>query len=533
MALPAYGIFEGGGAKGLAHIAGAAAAERNGLQFIGVAGASAGALVATLLAVGFKASELFDPNNPVANLLSRHQVSPLSLIGLEKWQSFEKARLQFEWAFSKKGLYFGAAMAALALGTRASIVAREVRRDGGFFSTEAIREQLNHFLRVKLQQHHANAARRVVVPDRVRFCDMSPSIVPECCTLKVVVTDITNRKMVIFDDSDEYREVEVAEAVVASISIPFVFKPARVKSYKNQMDTIYADGGMVSNLPIWVFAEEKLNYERTQMPKSKVPILAFSLIEPNEIQCDKSVSPSPFGYFSDIARSAIFGGQEVSKLFVNDLITVPMPIGLRTTQFDFSMRTAVDEYQRAYATAALSLGTAIRVKPNLARKELGKFHDEVNLLIKNTYPHVVQKILRVCIIGKFGASSFRVIQSFNMDDDADDRLVFGSSASGAPVAFRRRAPAFLDLSPQKGAAAWGYMTKYERAMLRGTLRSAISFPIFRDETAWAEPDASLRPEPVGVVSVDSDEDLEPVYKDNALLQSVVIATLPLSALLTS
>ena len=30
MPSPTYGIFEGGGAKGLAHIAGAAAAERNG-----------------------------------------------------------------------------------------------------------------------------------------------------------------------------------------------------------------------------------------------------------------------------------------------------------------------------------------------------------------------------------------------------------------------------------------------------------------------------------------------------------------------
>jgi hypothetical protein len=338
--------------------------------------------------------------------------------------------------------------------------------------------------------------------------------------------------MVIFDDSDEYREVEVAEAVAASISIPFVFKPARVLSYKKQPHAIYADGGMVSNLPIWVFAEEKLNYERTQMPKSKVPILAFSLVDAGEPQMDASVSSRPLDYFSNVARSAVFGGQEVSKLFVNDLIPVPMPIGLRTTQFDFSMRTAVDEYQRAYATAALVLATAIRVKPNLARRELGKFHHEVRLLIHSAHPEIVKKPLRVCIICKFGASSFRVMQSFNMDDDADDRLVFGNAVTGAPVAFRRRSPAFLDLSPGKRSAAQGFMTKYERALLRGSLRSAISFPIFRDDAAWEIADASQRPEPIGVVSVDSDEDLEPIYADKELLQSVAIASLPLSALLT-
>ncbi|MGB0671337.1 MAG: patatin-like phospholipase family protein, partial [Rhodospirillales bacterium] len=52
---PVFGIFEGGGAKGIGHVAAAAAAEKSRLEFIGVAGASAGALVASLLAVGYKA----------------------------------------------------------------------------------------------------------------------------------------------------------------------------------------------------------------------------------------------------------------------------------------------------------------------------------------------------------------------------------------------------------------------------------------------------------------------------------------------
>ena len=47
-AKPVYGIFEGGGAKGIGHIAGLKAAEILNLEFIGVAGASAGALIAAL-----------------------------------------------------------------------------------------------------------------------------------------------------------------------------------------------------------------------------------------------------------------------------------------------------------------------------------------------------------------------------------------------------------------------------------------------------------------------------------------------------
>lgn len=530
MPSPTYGIFEGGGAKGLAHIAGAAAAERNGIQFIGVAGASAGALVASLLAVGYKAVELFDPNNPAANLLGRHQITPLSLLDLERWKSFEKARAQAGRAAT--AVKWGGGVAAWLFAKKATDVAREIERDGGYFGTELIREQLNYFLRTKLTQHHADAARDVEVPERVRFCDMSPSIAPECCSLKVIVTDVTNRRMIVFDNSDEYQNVEVAEAVAASISIPFVFKPARIPSYDEQPDALYADGGMVSNLPIWVFAEEKLNYERSQMPKSRVPVLAFSLVEPELQPTNAPMTAGAFTYLSNVARSAIFGGQAVATRFVADLVPVPMPIGLETTQFDFAIRTAIDEYHRAYAKAAKILGMEIWVRPEEAKKILKTFYDEVANTISNGQSRAAIKHLRVCIIEKFGASSFRVVQSYNTENDADDRLVFSNAASGAPDAFKGRAPAFLNLTSPWASGGLANMTKYEFALIRKGLHSAICFPIFADVSAWQETDPRSRPEPVGVVSIDSDEDLEPIYEDRALLRSLAMLTLPLSAVLT-
>jgi NTE family protein len=56
-----FGIFEGGGAKGLAHVGTIAAAQELGFQFVGVAGASTGAMVASLIAVGHSAKALYDP----------------------------------------------------------------------------------------------------------------------------------------------------------------------------------------------------------------------------------------------------------------------------------------------------------------------------------------------------------------------------------------------------------------------------------------------------------------------------------------
>ena len=53
-----YGVFEGGGVRGTALVGGVAAAEEHGITFRAVAGTSAGAIVASLVAVGYNASEM-------------------------------------------------------------------------------------------------------------------------------------------------------------------------------------------------------------------------------------------------------------------------------------------------------------------------------------------------------------------------------------------------------------------------------------------------------------------------------------------
>ena len=51
-------VFEGGGVKGIGLVGAVAVAEERGYQWVNVAGASAGAIVAALLAAGYSAAEL-------------------------------------------------------------------------------------------------------------------------------------------------------------------------------------------------------------------------------------------------------------------------------------------------------------------------------------------------------------------------------------------------------------------------------------------------------------------------------------------
>ncbi len=528
MATPVYGIFEGGGAKGLGHIAGVKAAEKNDLEFIGVAGASAGALIAALIAVGYRADTLFDPDNPTANLLTRNGISPLGLLGEKEWAGFEIATRKA--AGTAKAAAIGGAALAWLWSRKAVGLALTVKSTAGYFSTDRVRRELNGLLRAKLQQHHAEAGRATVVPERICFRDIDPAMVPECCSLKVIVTDITNQRMVVFGGSPESAGVEVAEAVAASISIPLVFKPARIPSYMAGGDALYADGGLVSNLPVWVFAEEKLNFERAYFPNDKIPVLAFTLMDNGQTP---ATAPrlGDVSYWSAVGRAAIFGGQTVAQRFAADLRPVEMPIGLGVTEFNFTLKRALDGYFEAYAAAARVIRREMRLRPAEIARNLQDFHGRATTLMAAPPFAIATASARVSLIQPFGATSFRVTHAYNMTHDADDRLVFSRLVVGAPAAFGGREPAFIDFAAMHSAGAPANMTKYEYALLRRGLISAICIPIFQDATTWEEPDPRRRPPPLGVVSIDSDQDLGPIFADKTALQVLATNSLALSAAL--
>jgi NTE family protein len=508
-AKPVYGIFEGGGAKGIGHIAGLKAAEITSLEFIGVAGASAGALIAALVAIGYKADELFDPNAPLNNILSRNGISPISLLGEREWALFEKARIRA--GSAAKWAVFGGFCAAWIASRSAVRVAREINSTGGFFSTGKVRETLNAFLRDKLLLHHADEGRDIEVPERVRFRDMDPVAVKKCCSLKVIVTDITNRRMVVFSNAPEFA--------------------ARIPSYLAGGDALYADGGLVSNLPVWVFADEKLNYERQILPLGKVPVVAFTL---GELAQEPPTVPQPGSpsYWASLARSAIFGGQTLGQLLAADLKQLQMPIRLGVTEFGFTTARVRDGYNDAHKQALLKLRQQMEKLPALRSQLLREYHEGAATLLEPLVPPESIRNLRVSLIRPLdGTRSFRVENSFNMDNDADDRLVFSRLALGAPEAFNKKAPTYIDFADVWSRGIPQNMTKYEFALLRKTLNSAICLPIFLSARDWSRAASKDRASPLGVVSIDSDGPLIQAFHNRAVMQALATRSLALAVAL--
>jgi hypothetical protein len=113
------------------------------------------------------------------------------------------------------------------------------------------------------------------------------------------------------------------------------------------------------------------------------------------------------------------------------------------------------------------------------------------------------------------------MESVGMEGDADDRLLLDRRGRGAAQAFREKGLRIFDMSQSSRSDSDEFMTKYERALLRSSAKTALCVPIFSDQDAWGMEDEQARPEPSGIVSIDSDEDLFREFEDPDVTDALV------------
>jgi NTE family protein len=195
-------VFEGGGVKGIGLVGAVSVVEEAGFQFVNLAGTSAGAIVAALLAAGYTAAEL------------KAMLLDLDFHTLEDPTIEQRIPLAGSLISEivKLGLYKGDAFLAL--------------------------------MRQWLAAKNKYTFKDLLMPDakdaRYRF------------KLRVVATDLNRRQMLVLpQDIQEYgmppEDLEIALAVRMSMSIPLFFAPVKL----NGSDIV--DGGLVSNFPVDLF----------------------------------------------------------------------------------------------------------------------------------------------------------------------------------------------------------------------------------------------------------------------------------------
>lgn len=506
----AYAIFEGGGARGVTHIGAAKALERERIELIGVAGASAGAIIAALLAAGYRADELFDPIAGT-DVLQKRQKTPIDLLGGPAWSGYTSLRMRAV-AFNAAGLgalsmlgLVALVLAIMVLGKWAVAVlallilmmggalwpwlrqlAWPLLRQLGLFGTGAMADELNALLREKLAEHYrANGDIGRTPPDVVTFRDLDPvdGGVGQCRRLKIVVSDIGNGTVRIFDRTTP--GVSVADAVAASASIPLFFAPPRLRGGP---DGVFADGGLVSNLPVWVFAGDRKRQERDL--EQRIPVLAFKLIDTAAAAAAKAGGAARLiAHAGRVVRTGIFGSQSVISDVLPDVLVIGLPSRLTTFQFDMTRELATGAYHDGYVAAATTLG-----RRRIEQEWLGLLLDDIRSGVLDQLPADVRKPgtkVRVSLLDpdrRFvqQVESFRVIASAGMENDADQRLEIDSRSRGAPTAWSERRPVYVE-DLLSGPAKGRHMTRAEDALIWPKLKSLIAAPIFdRQQLAGSE-----------------------------------------------
>lgn len=204
-------VCEGGGVKLGGLVGGIKALEDEGFEFVTMAGASAGAIVTSFKAAGYSALEL---EQLVLDLNFKDFLDGSKWLTLYNW-------------FVNQGIYKG--------------------------------DAFYNFMKTKLAEKNVHTFKDLIVYKENGYAETDYKY---RWKLKVIATDIRRNEMVVFpDDAEKYGqnpdELEVAQAVRASMSLPYFFRPIKM------WDTWFIDGGATSNFPIWIFdANNSTNIRR-------------------------------------------------------------------------------------------------------------------------------------------------------------------------------------------------------------------------------------------------------------------------------
>lgn len=356
-----YAVFEGGGVKGIGHVGALAALgwKQPHVVIKGYAGASAGAIVAALAAAGYQAA---GPDENAAagdgtmkailekmdfeDLLKDEGLSEVPLQSIETLKNRveelykelrgDAERIEESGAIKKvvRWNLLGRKLSRLLKKNQdlRSVFAR-IEMHKGIYGTRKFRDWIDGLLRAKPHLQDKDG--------KVTFGSLQKGT--GGTILKVVVTDIAGRTIRTYGPgADETPSDEVADAVVASMSIPLFFRP-----FPFGPNNFYVDGGLLSNFPAWLFDSDP-----------RLPILGVRLVTP---------APNPptdisgtKAYLESLAETTLSGAGFLQFRRIEQFVgvKVEMPRELKAWHFRLSreMKDSLFERGRKGVSDLLNIG---------------------------------------------------------------------------------------------------------------------------------------------------------------------------------
>ncbi len=258
-------VLEGGGVLGLGHVGAVSVLEESGYSFARIAGTSAGSIVGAFVAAGMSAARMTE----IMQTLDYRRFTDRSLLDR---------------------VPVGGPILSLLL-------------DNGVYEGDAVREWVGNVL---TDECGVETFGDLLIEDR------GTSLSPEQqYKLVVTATDVSRGQLVRFPW--DYRslygldpaEQRIADAVRASMSIPFFYEPTTITAADGSVSTL-VDGGVLSNFPIDLF-------DRTDSRTPRWPTFGVKLIPDLPTDAEKLlpvlglVKHGPVALAAQLTMTAIVG----------------------------------------------------------------------------------------------------------------------------------------------------------------------------------------------------------------------------------
>jgi predicted acylesterase/phospholipase RssA len=284
-----WGVFEGGGVRAAAHAGAYSAARQAGVVFGRVAGTSAGSIVAALIAAGASHEYISQAlkNMDLASFLGTVQPRDAVFTTVPRW-----LKLGRYLTWGKLRLFADVAM------------------HSGMYSSYPLQDWLETHLNTLLRANGKSIGR-----GPVRFAELQ---IP----LHIVATDLTTGQPKVWS-SETTPEDSVAAAVRCSCSIPFFYQAV------SHQDSVFVDGGAVSNLPSFVFTKLLADGKGRSVLSR---IMAFRLVE-DEVQQRGIEGLKDFAL--RLSNASVDGASHIQMSLQPHVYQISIPTGsIRSTDFN-------------------------------------------------------------------------------------------------------------------------------------------------------------------------------------------------------
>lgn len=283
-------VFEGGGVKGIGLAGAYAALEQRGYRPKSVAGTSAGAITAALVAAGYSSAELDE-----------------ILLALPFAEFKDEGRLD-----------------RLPLGRLASVLLEK-----GIYEGDYLERWMGELLEAKGVTRFGQLVNEDAEHPSGRY------------RLRVIASDLTHRRMLVLPNDADHLGVDpddlkIARAVRMSMSIPIFFEPV---VYEAAGEThVIVDGGLLSNFPVHLFDRRGA--------KPRWPTFGLLLVEPDPAKPIGHRLPgeehgiergSLIDFVKSIAATAMEAHDRIHLAEATFARTIRIPtLGVGTTEFDIT-----------------------------------------------------------------------------------------------------------------------------------------------------------------------------------------------------